>query len=87
MKKIVLGIVAVGGLFLSALAEEVELAQIDMSSFDASRFSAGSTANNAPKAYANRGPICAFNQWNPTRAPSSESHILLYRWFFVSVTA
>ncbi|MBR2941062.1 MAG: hypothetical protein IKC14_07130 [Kiritimatiellae bacterium] len=61
MKKIVLGIVAVGGLSLSALAEEVELAQIDMSSFDASRFSAGATTNNNPKAYANRGPICAFN--------------------------
>ena len=61
MRKNVFGIIAVGGLSLSALAEDVELAQIDMSSFDASSFSAGTTTNNAPKAYAKRGPICAFN--------------------------
>ena len=61
MKKLMVGLAALGMLTAAWAEESPALVQIDMSSFDASSFTAGTLGNNNPTAYNNRGPKFAFD--------------------------
>lgn len=60
MNKLFFGWIA-GLAALSAIADEPTLSVIDLSNVDASKITAGTTANGVPSAYSKRGPIYAFN--------------------------